>query len=59
MKEEWDGLNQVQVSIQREAAILAVDMKYIEIQIYKVLQGEEEEIIFCMQEHVLRLCPLS
>lgn len=37
MKEEGDGLNQVQVSIQRKAAILAVDTKHIEIQIYKVL----------------------
>lgn len=59
MKEEWDGLNQVQVSIQREAAIPAADMKHIEIQIYKVLRGEEEEIFFCMQEHLLRLCPPS
>lgn len=32
MKEEWDGLNQVQVSIQQKAAILAVDKKHIEIQ---------------------------
>lgn len=47
MKEEWDGLNQVQVSIQWKAAILAVDMKHTEIQISTVLQGEEEKILMC------------
>jgi len=51
-------LNQVQVSIQRKAAILAVDTKHIEIQIYKVLQGEEEEVFLHVQEHLLKLCPL-
>lgn len=35
--EEWDALNQVQVSIQQKPAILAVDTKHIEIWIYKVL----------------------
>lgn len=38
-------MNQVQVSIQWKAAILADDMKHIEIQIRKVLEGEEEEIL--------------
>lgn len=58
MKEEWDGLNQVQVSVQRKAAILAVDMKHIEIQIYKVLQRQEEEIFLRVLGHLLKLCPL-
>lgn len=40
-KEDWDGLNQVHVSAQWKAAIMAVDTKHIEIQIYKVLEGEE------------------
>lgn len=50
MKEGWDGLNQVQVSIQWKAAILAVDMKQIEIQIPKVLQGEEEKIFLVCKD---------